>query len=202
MNVFDVFRRSVRGYSTFLAAMAYLALHGAAALGQACTTPPSGLKGWWQAEANPSDVAGGNAGALKGDVSYETGEVGLAFKFDGTGDAVVIGNPTVLQLQSFTVEAWIRRSSRSQASFDADGVAVIFGYSLGGYAFGIFNDGRLLLSKVGESGINSTLSVTDTNWHHVAVTKAGNSVAFYVDGVAESTPAYDPGFVFTSRATH
>src|SRR5262249_25241110 len=42
--------------------------------------------------------------------------------------------------------------------------------------------------------------ILDTNWHHLAVTKVGPTVVFYIDGVAYSAPNYDPGFIFTTEA--
>ena len=45
--------------------------------------------------------------------------------------------------------------------------------------------------------------ITDTSWHHVAVTKAGTVVLFYVDGVLQPTPTPSPYtniFQFTSSA--
>jgi PKD repeat protein len=57
----------------------------------------------------------------------------------------------------------------------------------------------LFLSAVDFSDVRSgALRVTDTSFHHVAVTKSGSTVKFYVDGVEETAPAYDPGFSFTT----
>src|SRR5204863_6413380 len=64
--------------------------------------------------------------------------------------------------------------------------------------FALLDDGRLTLGQVGLSGVNSTMSIRDTNWHHVAVSKASGAVAFYLDGVGEAAPPYDPGFYFIS----
>ena len=106
-----------------------------------------------------------------------------------------------LQVQSFTIEAWIRRSRSDLATAGNTGVGVLFGYSWNGIAFGILNDGRLVLSKVGISGIYSSAAVKDTDWHHVVVAKDGNSVVFFVDGMPGDPISYDPAFGFTSNAT-
>src|SRR5882762_8436037 len=116
----------------------------------ACATPPSGLVSWWKAETNALDQAGGNNGTLVGDTTFAPGRVGQAFVFDGSGDAVDVGNPTNLQLQNFTIEAWVKRSNPVLASLGSDQSAGIFDYTFGGYAFGLWDDGRLLLSKVGD----------------------------------------------------
>src|SRR5438094_734643 len=61
------------------------------------------------------------------------------------------------------------------------------------------DDGRLTLGKVQSGGVNSSLAITDANnFHHVAVTKSGSSVVFYVDGIAEQGAPYNPGFSFST----
>jgi hypothetical protein len=163
-----------------------------------CVTPPAGLVSWWRAEANALDQAGTNNGMFVGNTAYGAGRVGQAFVFDGSGDGVAVGNPTNLQLQNFTIEAWIRRANGSLASFGGEGAGHILGGSYGGYVFGLWDDGQLTLGKIGVSGVQSSQAITDTNsFHHVVVTKNGSTVVFYVDGVGETAAAYNPGFVFS-----
>ena len=143
-----------------------------------CVVPPSGLVSWWKAESNTLDTADSNNGTLAGNTTYGPGRVGNGFVFDGNGDAVTVGNPTNLQLQNFTIEAWIKRSSATLATLNAvnpQGSACILYGSYGGYGFGLWNDGRIHLTKIGYSAVISAQAVTDTNnFHHVAVTKSGS----------------------------
>jgi hypothetical protein len=166
-----------------------------------CVPAPAGLVSWWRGENSTADAADGNNGTIAGTgtVTYGPGVVGLAFVFDGTHrDRVDLGNPTNLRLEDFTLEAWVKRSSPTVTSFDilgADGSvagdgAVIFGYGRGGYGFGLANNGRMFLSRIDLDGLFSVPLVTDTNWHHLAVTKSGANAVFYVDGVPQATPAY------------
>ena len=169
----------------------------AAAAQPACVSPPSGLVSWWRAEGNALDQSGTNNGTLVGNTTYGPGRVGQAFVFDGSGDGVSVGNPASLQLQDFTIEAWIKRANGSLASHGGEGAGVIFGGGSSAYVFGLWDDGQLTLGKVGVSGIVSSRAITDTNsFHHVAVTKSGSTVVFYVDGVGETGAAYNPGFEF------
>ncbi len=165
-----------------------------------CISPPSGLVSWWPGDGAGNDLQGGNHGVLTNGVTFAAGMVGRAFHIDGLDDAVVVGNPTNLQLQSFTIDAWIRRASTTQVTRNgSDGE--LFTYGMNGYGLGLHSDGRLLLTKMYASEVaSSLLRVTDTNLHHVAVTKSGSTVVFYVDGVAEAAAAYDPGFSFTTPA--
>src|SRR5205085_10030903 len=45
-----------------------------------------------------------------------------------------------------------------------------------------------------------TASISDTSFHHLAVTKAGSNVVFYIDGVADPAPAYSTTFAFSTSA--
>jgi len=165
-----------------------------------CFSPPSGLISWWRAEGNASDQVGGNTGTLIGNAGYGAGRVGQAFAFDGSSDAVRLGNPANLNLQDLTIEGWIKRASASVVSYGQEGKGVVFSHGNGGYVFHLEADGALAFGKGWVSGITASAAVTDTNHHHVAVTKSGSTVTFYVDGVAYGAPAYDPGFVTTANA--
>jgi len=164
---------------------------------QNCAPVPSGLVGWWKGDGGATDAVGSNNGALVGNASFAPGLVGQAFSFDGDNDSVMIGNPATLQLQNFTIEAWIKRASTNHVSLDSIFLAgTIFGYGYGGYTFDLSDDGRLTLGQVGLSAISSTLAIRDTNWHHVSVTKAAGSVTFYPRWRGGSGTAVRSGLLF------
>ena len=163
-----------------------------------CVTSPAGLVSWWPGEGNALDSSGTNHGTLIGNVTNAAGRVGQAFSFDGNGDAVRVGNPVNLQLQDFTIEAWVKRSSTTLASLNAGG-GIIFGYGFGGYNFAFSDDGHPVFGKVGVSQVTSTSQITDITFHHVAVTKTGTTVIFYVDGVAYPATSFSSSFAFTSN---
>jgi hypothetical protein len=167
-------------------------------LPQLCVNPVSGLISWWRSESNALDSVGGNHGTLQNQTTYGSGKVGAAFVFDGSRDGVQLGNPTNLHLQTFTIEGWIKRSNASDSTLDGHPNGALLHYGLGGYGFAIHDNGRLLLTKVGASAIYSTQTVQNVSLHHVAVTKDGGTVRFYVDGVGETASFYDPGFTFGS----
>src|SRR5205085_1832174 len=126
--------------------------------------------------------------------SYGDGIVGNAFVFDGLAhDRIDLGNPASFRLQQFTLEAWIKRSSATQISLDDNsgsagegGLVISYGYS--GYGLGLFNNGKVILSKIGLDGVFSTTVVADTNWHHIAVAKSASNAVFYIDGANVSGP--------------
>ena len=162
-----------------------------------------GMVSWWPGESNTTDVVDGNTGTPFGNTTYTAGMRGQGFVFDGNHDRVGLGNPVNLRLQDFTIEAWVRRSSSTICSFDqfnGTGGAVIFSYGAGGYGFGMFNNGNLFLTRVGLSAALAASGVPTTNWTHIAVTKVGASVIFYVDGIAQVTTSgpYNDVFSFTT----
>jgi hypothetical protein len=177
-----------------------------------CVPAPQNLVSWWPGENSSVDATGQNNGtnAGTGSFGYGPGVVGQAFVFDGVHrDRVDLGNPASLRLQDFTIDAWIKRSSPIDISHDdnnADGSTTgeggtFFGYGRVGYGFGMLNNGQLFLSRVDIDGILSTNVAADTNWHHVAVTKAGFSVRFYIDGAPASPQmGYSNTFSFDTSA--
>src|SRR3989338_1966643 len=181
----------------------------------ACVVPLSGIVSEWSGEGNANDAVGVNNGTLQGGATFASGQVGQAFSFDGVDDKVLIGNPVNLRFQDFTIDAWIKLNTLSIDGF-AERIA---GYGIGGYGFflsgpSVVNTNgatavrQLSLDKPGFDMVAAPLSVNDTGWHHVAVTKSGGTVTFYLDGIAAGaqrgvTPviSYNPGFVFNSNFT-
>lgn len=165
-----------------------------------CIAPPAGLVSWWSAESNALDEVSANNGTPVGS-SYLPGEVGTSFFFNGNGQAVRVGNPVNLQLQNFTIEAWIRRASASNISKTLSGRAFFFAYGTGGYGFGINASNQLILNQVGGTAITlSNITIADTNFHYVAVTKSGSNVFFYVDGSSYSSIPFSQIFNFSTMA--
>ena len=109
-----------------------------------------------------------------------------------------------MQLQDFTIEGWIKRASATVVTNDPDAFfpnGTFFAYGSGGYGFFIDQPtNRLGLTQIGVSNVIGTSTITDTNYHHVAVTKQGGTVTFYIDGVADAPVSYDPVFTFTTGA--
>jgi len=188
--------------SSFFESLATAALLGFAmrASAQSCATPPSGLLSWWRGENTAADFFGLNNGTVQSGVVFTNGEVGRAFFFNGSSAAVDLGPATNLELQNFTIEAWVKRASPSVVSFDTSGDGVIFGFGEGGYALVIDGSGTPFLNQIGDGSAPATAQLTDINWHHLAVTTSGGTVIIYIDGVAAGGGFLNPGYVFTSDA--
>ena len=162
-----------------------------------CVTPYSNLISWWQAESNAFDQITGNKGSLVGNVTFTPGRVGQGFLFDGNASAVIVSNPPSLQLQDFSIEAWIRRGNASIAS-SSPGGGLFLSYGHAGYGFGVNDNGTLFVSRIDIDEVSTTVAITDTNLHHVAVTKTGTTVIFYIDAIPYPAPVYSTVFGFTT----
>jgi len=155
-----------------------------------------GMLGWWTGNSSPQDIAGTNQGTITGTVDYEAGIVRGGFTLDGVSSAVKVGNPLSFHIQDLTLEAWIRRGSSTRATAAGSG-GFLFAGDTGGYGFGLLDDGRLMLEQIGLSYVASSQAITNTtDWHHVAVTKSGTEVVFYIDGAAVSRTNFSARFIF------
>jgi hypothetical protein len=167
----------------------------------ACIVSLSGVVSEWSGEGNANDTVGTNNGMLQGGATFVPGQIGQAFSFDGVDDFVSIVNATSLRLQNFTIDTWIKLTGPLP-----EWPASIAAFGQNGYAFaidsGIFTGGAersLILSKTGASQVNGPAVPNDEAWHHVAVTKSGSSVIFYIDGVGTPT-SYSAIFTFDGAA--
>jgi uncharacterized repeat protein (TIGR01451 family) len=156
---------------------------------------PDGIVGWWRAEGDKVDAIGNGTNAGSAGVTFVPGVVGQAFSFAGDVPGVVVGGPAAFQLQNFTIEAWIRRSDATKASQTVY-YGAIFSGGLGGYGLLLGADGTLATTIVSTSQTSSTGMVKDTEWHHVAVTKDGTDLRFYIDGSAAGSVIYDQPYAF------
>jgi Concanavalin A-like lectin/glucanases superfamily/Immunoglobulin domain len=94
-----------------------------------CVPAPSDMVSWWRAEGNANDSVGTNHGTPVGGVSYTNGEVGQAFRLDGTSGYVHVpasGSLNVGTNSGFTIEGWINPSDVSDqhplVEYEFDGV--------------------------------------------------------------------------------
>ena len=162
------------------------------AIYNAGTPPPANMISWWPANGHFNDIIGPNNLSTVGFPFFDIGKVGQAFGLgDGMSSVRAIGS-VGLQVQNFTVDAWIKRYSSTVISYSPPGNSGLVVTQGGeGFNFGLHNDGSLFLYGGGSPEVAPIgLSVTDSNFfHHVAVTKNGTTLTFYVDGVGvEASP--------------
>ena len=168
--------------------------------------PPVGMISWWPGDGNAHDIVDGNDGVLSGDAPFALGKVGQGFSFDGTGDLVLVSgdNANLNILGDVTVDLWAKRTAFSSVVPFA--TMVIKGAGVIGIvqtpdvpiAFGLFFDDDDRLTGVFEPAGGSNVfvvgpPVTDTNFHHYAYVRMGNSHKLFMDGVMVSTDIFAEG---------
>jgi len=177
-----------------------------------------GLVGYWTFDEGigivANDVSGnGNTGAING-ASYVAGHDNTALSFDGTNE-VVIPDAASLNVQLFTISAWVYPTSR-------DGVVDIIvnkevapsnrQYELGIRGIlvpgGTIPAGNIVFNISGISGqpnnyngwVDGHASIPLNTWTHVALTFNGNTAKVLVNGSVTRTLAGLSGIIPTTTA--
>ena len=112
-----------------------------------------------------------------------------ALDFDGAGDQLHFGTPTALNLETFTIEFWIKTTD------GASGLYVRFrsvsgtqkGFRIGTYGGTV--QSTIQVAAGSSKTVKSTTVINDDTWHHIAVTRnnSNGEHKIYVDGVLEDT---------------
>ena len=150
----------------------------------------TGLVAYYPFNGNANDESGnGYNGTVTGAVSISSGKFDMAYSFDGSGDYIDYGNINNFdRTDSFTISSWVKRGAtgipHTIVSKRNDSAGT-------GYAFYIDSANKLdiIFGKTNVSDsirLNSTLTFTDSNWHHFVITYDGSSsaagVKLYADG--------------------
>lgn len=150
-----------------------------------CVAAPFGLVGWWPADTNGDDFAGGHHGQLwNGAQAAAPGFVAGAFQFDGVDDCVDLGTNLVLG-STFTEAAWIyseltTNANRGIMGYDPTGDSLQFAPGLG-------IAGERILAAFGDGArvnmITTPPVLISNAWNHVAVTFDGTNYSAYANGL-------------------
>ncbi len=113
------------------------------------------------------------------------GKTGQALSFDGVDDYVSIPHAASLAgARPMTTTAWVKRD----ASGENDYIFKKRGDTNDGWAMVINSSNQISVVFFGIATKNSTDTITDTNWHHVAVSIDASGIpTFYIDGISAGT---------------
>jgi hypothetical protein len=157
-----------------------------------CFGPPANRVSWWRGEGNAADSAGTNAGTLAGGTTFDLGEVGQAFRFDGVDDRVEV--PNFGSFTRFTVQTWAYREGATNTS------ETLVSYKEGdnpncGFVLRLNEDGvsqrpRQWVQVNGSwQFAEATQPFPFGRWTHLAGTYDGQEIRLYVDGVLTAVTA-------------
>ncbi len=162
--------------------------------------PPTGLiaaYGFSQGSgATLSDSSGnGRVGTLVGGPSWGAGRNGGGLSFNGGGAYVTMVDVNALDgLTRLTVSAWIRTTASGEKHIvdksGCDGAASGGPFELG-TSFFVEGKATFIVYRAGAGNtfekVDSTTTVTDGAWHHIAGVYDGSNVLIYVDGALRGT---------------
>ncbi len=160
--------------------------------------PGEGLVGYWKFDqvsgtTTLNSAALNNPTTLVNGASLTTGVPASvtvpdfdALRLDGVNDAAQVADAAALDVpaNAFSVAAWVRRVVTSTHTAD---LIYDSGTQTGHWFFGFLANDKLSFTTNGLVDYSSPLTVTDSNWHHVAAVVNGsgaNNLAIYLDGAA------------------
>ncbi|HUV45440.1 MAG TPA: DUF2341 domain-containing protein [Dehalococcoidales bacterium] len=114
----------------------------------------------------------------------QDGKIGSGQQFDGTNDTIQIDYSSELGITGdITISAWVKRSDTTDGAI----LTKTDGGFFDDWDYELWFDGDKLDFWADDgtpNSLESTGSITDTSWHHVAATRSGTAVTFYIDGAA------------------
>ncbi|MDQ3008841.1 MAG: DUF2341 domain-containing protein [bacterium] len=157
--------------------------------------------GYWNLDENTgsttNDISGNsNTGTITNAV-WAPGKVGGALFFDGTGDLVTVGSGSTLNTQTFTISAWVKSSSTTNAR-------TIIGQTSGnGYQLRLESStNKIQLLKQGAVNIFTApdgTNLTNNVWTHVSVSyTAAGAYAAYINGRLVTSGTNDQTLSFST----
>ena len=139
------------------------------------------------------DVAGGFHGAVHG-TQWTTGRISGALRFDGIDDYVECGNSPLLAPDMLTAAVWVRpeyqlaaRSLIRKAGSDI----TQFDYRVYLNLIGRINFSFSDQETKRRSKVRGQVKLTNDEWTHVAVTRDGSVATLYINGMVDTSKAYD-----------
>jgi hypothetical protein len=156
------------------------------------------LSAWYQFEGDPCDSSGnGHDGVSLVDLTYsaDSREGGLSIKLDGVDDYVVVGPVGISGNRSRTIAGWVKAT---KSATQIPGWTNVFGFSgeaIDNWHFDIQRSGASDHYCIHVFGWYANIAPLDTEWHYLAATYDGETIAWYHNGALMGT--HDPPYLDT-----
>ena len=148
-----------------------------------------GINGYWRFNEGQGNIAydssgNGNHGTIYGATWTDGGNPALSF--DGVNDYVeILDNDSLDLTTEFSWSLWVKRNSfgtiqdlLSKNGPQTTGAPTLY--------FDTNNKVSFVIQNIVVVGSSAT-AITDTNWHHIVLTKDGTTYKFYIDGTLDNT---------------
>jgi uncharacterized repeat protein (TIGR01451 family) len=151
-----------------------------------CVQPPAGLISWWPGDGNATDIQDGNAGTLQNGATFDAGEVGQAFSFNGNGQYVNIP-AQVYSLQAGTVDFWVNWDGNLGPDLSDTFIGTLLGDNNRSPTFFVRESGEIMF-ELGDVVLQTTgVTLVPNTWYHLAMTytqtDGSHNFNVYVNGV-------------------
>lgn len=146
-------------------------------------------------------VAFGSAYLYRLNREEESNDNDNVLNFDGTNDYVDLGDVEALNFgtSDFTIEFWMKTNKTPATATPIVSKRPVCNPSnLWLVEMNAMGQIVLGLGEFNPTSVQSSVSVNDGNWRHIAVTRAGTAISIFVDGTLENTETtVDPGSMNT-----
>jgi len=141
----------------------------------------AGLQAFYKL-TDPSDSSGNNNTlTVNGNVTFDTGKVGLAAGFDGSSNLSVSMGNLPQGSQDRTISFWFK-SSKIGAQ-----VPMYYGTPSGGELVLFYVASNTVIVSPYGDGVYSSETVNDGNWHHILFETNNQTWLLYIDGVLKDS---------------
>lgn len=151
--------------------------------------PTNGLVAYWSFNGNANDESGnGNNGTVNGptQTTDRFGNSNSAYNFDGINDYIMINNVVGnFGVSNFTISVWYNTQNLNQSHL----INKRFNESCGNFwelrkeGFEISQD----IACIENTSISNTQSIQLNNWYNVIISRNGNVLKYYIDGILSQT---------------
>lgn len=161
----------------------------------------SGLVAYYPFDGNSNDMSGnGHNGTEYGGISYVSGKIGQAARFDGVNDFIKIySGGELIGESAFTFSAWIKPYSLAKTKYyqntiftqnDNNNGYVTNDILIGGEKYS--SDNSIVYDNYPPRGgwVKSYTKINKNQWTHIVVVKYNQKVTFYINGIKDVEHSY------------
>jgi hypothetical protein len=151
----------------------------------------TGLVGYWKLDETSgpyiNDEVGINDGQVYNATINQTGKIGKAVSFDGSGDYIRCATQSWVGTGNFSITAWINITSFGTETTVSNIFTSGTETTNAGIKFYCYGDGKLHCDLANSAGPVSTSTLSTGTWYLVGVTNNGGTFQLYINGSADGS---------------